>query len=120
MQFSFHVLYLEIIKSLFNLKHKARTEFPNIWGMKNHSNPYIHITTILCDINNYVYSYGEISQYIVMQKVYSAKVHCVMKCFFCSHSLCEYFLSNSCRNSFFKSRKQPILYKNFDLSGDLL
>ena len=32
------------------MKLKVRTEFPNVWGeYKNHSNPYIHSTTVLCD-----------------------------------------------------------------------
>ena len=34
-----------------DLKLKARSEFPNVWGeYKNHSNPYIQGTTVPCDI----------------------------------------------------------------------
>ena len=37
------------------LKLKTRTEFPNVWGeYKNHSNPYTHSTTVLCDIGNVI------------------------------------------------------------------
>ena len=33
------------------MKLKIRTEFSNVWGeCKHHSSPYIHSTTVLCDI----------------------------------------------------------------------
>ena len=42
------VLCCQIIKSQIDLKLKARSEFPNVWG--EHSNPYIQGTTVPCDI----------------------------------------------------------------------
>ena len=46
------LLLCKIVKSQIDLKLKARSEFPNVWGeYKNHSNPYIHGTTLPCDGN---------------------------------------------------------------------
>ena len=46
-----HVLCCKIIKTQIDLKLKARSEFPNVWGeYKNHSNPYIQGATVPCDI----------------------------------------------------------------------
>ena len=45
-----HALCCKIIRSQIDLKLKTRTEFPNVCGeYKNHNNPYIHSTTVLCD-----------------------------------------------------------------------
>ena len=42
----------KIIKSQKDLKLKARSKFPNVWGeYKNHSNPYIRGTTVPCDLH---------------------------------------------------------------------
>ena len=47
-----HDLCCKIIKSEIELKLKARSELPNLWGeYKNHSNPYIQGTTVPCDVH---------------------------------------------------------------------
>ena len=52
MKYLVHRLLLTYsVLSLIDLKLKARSEFPNVWGeYKNHSNPYIQGTTVPCDI----------------------------------------------------------------------
>ena len=47
--FSFHMFC--------TLKLKVRTEFPNVW-VEYHSNPYIHSTTVLCDIEKSAHCHG--------------------------------------------------------------
>ena len=58
MKYLVHRLFLTysvLIKSQIDLKLKAKSEFPNVWGeYKNHSNPYIQGTTVPCDIYIYV------------------------------------------------------------------
>ena len=46
-----HVLYPDIIKSEINLKLKVKMNNILIYGSMgiDHSNPYIHSTTVLCD-----------------------------------------------------------------------
>ena len=55
-----HVLCCQIIKSQIDLKLKARSEFPNVWGeYKNHSNPYIQGTTVPCDTSKFNWHPGK-------------------------------------------------------------
>ena len=45
-----NVLCCKVIKSQIDLKLKARSEFPNVWGeYKNLSNPFIQGTTLPYD-----------------------------------------------------------------------
>ena len=54
-----HDLCCKIIKSEIHLKLKARSEISNVWReYKNHSNRYIHGTTVPCDICRKFHSAG--------------------------------------------------------------
>ena len=47
-----YVLDIDVIRNGNNLKLKVKSEFSLSMGLMviNHSNPYIHSTTVLCDI----------------------------------------------------------------------
>ena len=46
------ILDIDVIRNGNNLKLKVKSEFSLSMGLMviNHSNPYIHSTTVLCDI----------------------------------------------------------------------
>ena len=47
-----HVLHLDVLKSQIGLKLKVKTEISLCMAImqNNHCHPYIHSTTVLCDI----------------------------------------------------------------------
>ena len=51
--FFLYVLDIDVTRNGNNLKLKVKSEFSLSMGLMliNHSNPYIHSTTILCDIH---------------------------------------------------------------------
>ena len=51
-----HVLHLDVLKSQIGLKLKVKTGISLCMAImqNNHCHPYIHSTTVLCDI--YIYS----------------------------------------------------------------
>ena len=52
-----YVLDIDVTRNGNNLKLKVKSEFSLSMGLMviNHSNPYIHSTTVLCDIVNFPY-----------------------------------------------------------------
>ena len=53
-----HVLHLDVLKSQIGLKLKVKTEISLCMAImqNNHCHPYIHSTTVLCDVHDmYMY-----------------------------------------------------------------
>ena len=48
-----YVLDIDVTRNGNNLKLKVKSELSLVWALmlNNHSNPYIHSTTVLCDNN---------------------------------------------------------------------
>ena len=53
-EFILYVLDIDVTRNGNNLKLKVKSEFSLSMGLMviNHSNPYIHSTTVLCDTAN--------------------------------------------------------------------
>ena len=73
-----------MIISQIDLKLKARSEFPNVWGeYKNHTKSYIQGTTVPCDVLGKCYNI--IVKIIKGTLPYKVEVSVVIMCSKCPH-----------------------------------